>query len=663
MTRSGLWIRWSWRDLRRRWVQVAAIALVIALGTGTYAALMSTSAWRKQSNDASFGLLRVHDLRVTLNEGSLAPEGTLAGLARRIPHADALTGVRERLVVPTQVAGPGGLLVSGELVGSAGGAGSAVDLVSRSAGRSLTDSDDGVPVVILDRQFAVQNGLPPQGRLVLSGGVPVQFVGHGQSPEYFMLAGGQGGLPFLSQKSFAILFTSLHSSQRISGAGQQVNDLVITVRPGTADVVAAELRQAIAEARPPLSARVTTREDIDAYRVLYEDIEGDRQLWQIIALLVFCGAAFAALNLTSRVVEAQRREIGIGMALGVRTPMLALRPLLFGAQVALAGVVLGVAVGWLLGMPLRQVFTDMLPLPIWRTPFQLGTFAQAAALGFLLPFAGVVWPVWRAVRVEPVEAIRVGHLAAQRTRFAKLLRHVALPGGSYRQVPVRNVVRTPRRTLLTTLGIAAAITTLVTMLGFLDSFNATLTTSEQELMHSAPNRVSVSLRAPQPANGPAVEVIRRLPQVAGVYPGLLVPVAAHTPGRSVDLLTEVLGPGAPWTPTITAGTSSGGLVLADKAAADLERAGRRHGRCGTSAGHTRRPAHRHHPRARRRTAPQSDARIRLRRRRHRTHVRPDRPHQPAHRDTRPRRQRRRGRPGAAHRAAGRVRSGGADDDR
>ena len=42
---------------------VAAIALIVALGTGTFAGLGSTAEWRRQSNDASFAHLRMHDLQ------------------------------------------------------------------------------------------------------------------------------------------------------------------------------------------------------------------------------------------------------------------------------------------------------------------------------------------------------------------------------------------------------------------------------------------------------------------------------------------------------------------------------------------------------------------------------------------------------------------------
>src|SRR5512142_1722299 len=117
MTRLGLWVRWSLRDLRQRWVLVTAIAMVIALGTGTYAGLLGTSAWRRLSNDASFALLHTHDLRVALPQGTTTGEGRLLDLVAGIPHASDVDTARERLVVPTQIAGPDNLLVSGELVG------------------------------------------------------------------------------------------------------------------------------------------------------------------------------------------------------------------------------------------------------------------------------------------------------------------------------------------------------------------------------------------------------------------------------------------------------------------------------------------------------------------------------------------------------------------
>jgi putative ABC transport system permease protein len=575
MSSRVLWLRWSWRDLRARWAQVLALALVIALGTGTYAALLSTSAWRTQSNDASFALLHVHDLRVTLAPGLTAPEGSLLALARRLPHAAEVAGARERLIVPTQVAGPKGVLAPGELVGTGPGPGPAVDAVHVSGGRGLRAAGRGtslggsLPVVVLDLAFARQNGLPSSGLLHVAGGRQVRYTGVGQSPEYFM-GGGGGTSVFLSQKTFAVLFSTLRNAQELAGAPGRVNDLVLTLKPGASQaVLAGELRAALAAMRPPAGGTVTTRADIPSYRVLYDDIKGDEQLWRAIAVLVLAGAAFAALNLTTRIAEAQRREIGIGMALGVRPGLLAVRPLLFAAQVALIGVAFGVGVGYLIGMPLVRVFESLLPLPVWRTPFQAGTFAQAAAIGFVLPFAAAAWPVWRAVRVQPVEAIRAGHLAARGSGLAPLLRWLRLPGRGYHEIPFRNVLRTPRRSALTLLGVAAAIATLVTIVGLLDTFRATLGSTSAELLRAAPGRVTVSLDSYYPVTGPVASAVRRMPQAGRVQAGLLVPGTVRAHGTSVGVAAEVLPPGGIWSPALSAGRLTGGLVLSRKAAADL----------------------------------------------------------------------------------------------
>ena len=75
--RARLWTRWALRDARRHRVQMLSIAVLLALGVGMYAAMSSMSVWRVDSADSSFAALRMHDLRVTLAEGSTAPEGAL----------------------------------------------------------------------------------------------------------------------------------------------------------------------------------------------------------------------------------------------------------------------------------------------------------------------------------------------------------------------------------------------------------------------------------------------------------------------------------------------------------------------------------------------------------------------------------------------------------
>ena len=101
---------------------------------------------------------------------------------------------------------------------------------------------------------------------------------------------------------------------------------------------------------------------------------------------------------------------------------------------------------------------EFFPLPVVRTSFQSGPLhagrrARARAAAARRRLARVA----RRAGV-PVEAIRVGASAARSSGLAWLVKGLRLPGGALANLPLRNVLRTPRRTLLTLLGIGAIVT-------------------------------------------------------------------------------------------------------------------------------------------------------------------------------------------------------------
>src|SRR5688572_18016407 len=114
-----LWLRWSWRDFKRRWIQLTITGLVIALGTGLFAGLSSVSRWRELSNEESFAVTRYHDLHARLGAGGFVETGEL--IAAASGGGEQFAAIEERLVVPTQVrvtAGDGEVvIVPGRLVG------------------------------------------------------------------------------------------------------------------------------------------------------------------------------------------------------------------------------------------------------------------------------------------------------------------------------------------------------------------------------------------------------------------------------------------------------------------------------------------------------------------------------------------------------------------
>lgn len=570
---ASLWLRWSWRDLRARWVQVAAIAFVIAVGTGTYAGMSSVTVWRTLSNEASYELTNIYDLRARLSPGSFVTAGALLEKIGETRQAGTVETAEERLIVPTQIdATTDGetILVPGRVIGmDLSDGGPHVNGLHVSAGRELGSEDVDQDVAILERNFADHYELAAEGDLRLAGDRTMHYVGLGLAPEYLVVMTDEGG--FFAQANFAAVFTSLETAQRVAGKLGMVNDLVLALTEGADhDAVAAELEEALGA----LGATVMRVEDDLSYRFVTKDPEGDQQFYDVFAVALFAGAVFAAFNLTTRMVEAQRREIGISMAVGLPALRIALRPLLVGAQIALLGVVFGVGMGLLVGQAMRSFLTDFIPLPIWETPFQPRLFVEVAVVGLLMPFLATAYPVWRAVRVAPVDAIKAGHLAARGGGLAPLIRRVPLPGNSLGEMPFRNLLRAPRRVVLTLLAIAAVLTLLIAVVGMVDSFLATMGRGEEEVLGNSPDRLAIDLDSIRAILSSEVGAVLESSVLSRSEPGLRLAGTLMNGNEEVDaFLLFIDFESEMWTPSVTSGSLDSykpGIVIAEGAAKDLE---------------------------------------------------------------------------------------------
>ncbi len=573
--RLRFWLRWSGRDLRRRWLVVVAISMTIAIGTGAYAGLSSMSEWRRASNDASYEKLAFHDLRVTLNPGSSLPSGALRAAVASIPAPGRVAAVEERLVAPTQVdaSSPGRTIATpGRIVGVDVGGRVAVDSLFAKRGRVLGPADAARTVAVLDYGFARSNHLPDSGTVVLAGGHPIDYVGQGVSPEYFYVTSEAATLS--AEANFAVVYMPLATAQALTGQQGRINDAVLRLAPGAdAAAVRRDLQRALAARLPDVGASVLTRRDNDGYRILYDDISGDQEIYNIFALILLGAGTFAAFNLASRIIESQRRELGVGMALGVPPRSLAIRPLLLGVQIAVLGVVLGIPFGLFVGRSFLAVLKEALPLPVWTSPFQPGVFARGAVLGIVLPILATAYPTVRAIRMPPVQAVQAGFRAARGAGLAGLATRVPLPGRTLARMPLRNLLRAPRRTLLTVLGIAAAVTTAVGVTGMIDSFVATIDESRSALVGPSSDRMAVNLAGFVRQDAPSVAQIAGDPRVAAAEPAVVVPATVGAGTKRIDVALEVMDAGsALFRPALSAGHLSpggAGILITKKAASDL----------------------------------------------------------------------------------------------
>jgi putative ABC transport system permease protein len=567
-------LRWSWRDLRERWLLVAAIAFVIAIGTGLAAGLGSIESWRTTSIERSSDLLAAHDVRVSLSPGSFASEGELVALTRAIPHTEWIDAVEERLVLASQLDASDGrrtVLTPARVVGvDVANGGPQVDRIHIDDGLPLAPSD-ALNGAVLEVVYAEHHGLVPGDTVRIAGGRQLKLVGTGQTPETFYFVPPAG--VFATPGSYGIVFVPLASAQALGGPRDGVNELVFTVgNDADPAVVAAELEAAARTLLPDVGVDVILAGDEDLQRAV-EDARNDQQLMSVLALLVLAGAALAAFNLVGRVIEAQRRQIGIGMALGAPPRRLALRPLLFAGEVALLGVVFGIAVGALIGWAYGYALAELFPLPVIETRLQPDVFVRAAAIGFALPFVAAAYPVWRGMRMRPIEAIEVGFRAGKGSGLASLAARVPLPGGTFTEMPVRDTFRTPRRTAMTVVGLAAVVAVVVMFFGMIDSFVGMIDRTQSEALRGQPSRMGVELDGFYPTAGPEVRAIVDSAAVGSSEPILRLPGTLVAEGETVETFVELLDPESDlWTPSVSDGSftrGTAGLLIAEKAAHDL----------------------------------------------------------------------------------------------
>ena len=309
MVGSRFWIRWSWRDLRRRWLQVVATALVIAIGTGLYAGLGGMREWRESSNDLSFARLAYHDLRVDLSEGSFVRAGRLERALSALREQGIVHVAEERMIVPTQVdASRAGrtVLVPGQIVGMPPAP--QVDRLWAGPGRTLGPRDARTDNAVLDVAFARHYGLPASSTVRIPRLGNVRYVGQGLSPQYFLVSG-----PASSAARRHSRWCTRRCARAAGGGTRRACQRAACRFPSGVDVEAGErqVRAALAGAAG-IGTTVTRGTKERAYRVLYDDARSDQRILNVFAFLVLGGAAFAAFNLISRVVEwsAGRSESG-----------------------------------------------------------------------------------------------------------------------------------------------------------------------------------------------------------------------------------------------------------------------------------------------------------------------------------------------------------------
>ena len=448
-------LREAWR-LRG---QIVTISIVLASGMICFISMRGTYASLAVSKHEYYDRYRFADV---FARAERVPES----VARRI---EALPGVA---VVETRVAEEVSLPIDGmerpaygRLLSLPSTRPPATNALYLRRGR-YPEAGKSDEIVLLD-SFAEAHGLVPGHRVpvVVNGKRrSLRVVGIALSPE-FVYAIRPGALVD-DPKRHAVLWmerSALASAFQLDGA---FNDVTLRLAPGASE-------QGVRVAVDRILARYggigsIGRKDQVSNRILSQELD---QLGVLSTMIpaVFLGVTAFLVNLVlGRMIRLQRPEIATLKAIGYSNREVGGHYLGLVTVVLVPACVVGLAGGFFLGRVVLGLYGRTFRFPTLEFQLTPGLMIMAVVVSAIAALGGALGAVRAAVRLPPAEAMQPPAPARyRRSLFERLGLDVLFgPGG---MMVARELTRRPFRTLLSSFGIAGAVSLLILSHFALDS--------------------------------------------------------------------------------------------------------------------------------------------------------------------------------------------------
>jgi putative ABC transport system permease protein len=229
-------------------------------------------------------------------------------------------------------------------------------------------------------------------------------------------------------------------------------------------------------------------------------------------------SAFLLYMLLARLVAIERGQIALLKAFGYANVRIGLHFIEFALCIVGLGFVAGAALGGWLGRGLIDIYQQYFHFAAMRFLLPPSVLAWAGASALAAALLGSMLAVWRAVRLPPAEAMRP---EPPRSYRAGLLEASGLTRwlGAGGRVIARNIARRPWRALLSIIGIAAAVGTVVLGRFSFDAVNHLVA-----VHFDSAQRDDVTVLLQQAGGVAALHELARLPGVMRAEPFRAVPV-------------------------------------------------------------------------------------------------------------------------------------------
>ena len=493
------------RDLWHLRGQVLAIGMVVAAGIAALIMSLSTLEALDETTAAYYERYRFGDVFASVKR---APQS----VAQRI---EAIPGVR---TVQTRVSRFAMLdiedfaePVMGQFVSVPVSRQPILNQLALRSGRLPLNGDE----VVLNEPFAEAHELVAGNRVVavINGNRrQLRVVGTALSPE-FVYALGPGAL-MPDDKRFGILWMedeALAAAYDLKGAFNSVSlDLD---RSANTEQVLQQLDR-ILERYGGVGA--VAREDQLSNWFVMNEMEQLKTVSKILPTIFLVVSAFLTNMVLGRLVATERGQIGLMKAFGYSSAEVGLHYARFVIGIVLVGSVIGIAAGTWLGRINTEMYTNLFRFPLLLYRPSTSAMLIAVSVSLMAALLGSAGAVRRAASLPPAQAMNPPAPTVFRrmrlwdTRAAQWLDQAS-------RIVVRNILRSPTRSMLTVLGVAASIGLLVLSIQWNDSLNYL---GQSYFFHAQHQDVTVGLAEPQSET--IVRDFEHLPGVLAVEPMRIV---------------------------------------------------------------------------------------------------------------------------------------------
>jgi len=448
------------RELRHVAGQAAAIVIVLACAVAT--TVMSFGVLRSLDETRSqyYQRYRFADVFAAVYR---VPESAAESI-RRLPGVAA---VETRLVADVavrleDVAEP----ISGRLISLPERGEPEANAIALRQGRSIGASD--AEEVVVAENFASARGLGPGSRITvhINGRKrELAVVGVALSPEYIYTLGA--GMIAPDDRRFGIFWTGRQVLEAALGARDQFNDLAVRLKQTASASDATREIEAVLAPYGAADVHGRKRQPSHAFvSAMLHQIAGVGRIVPAIFLLV---AAFLAHTMLGRLVEVQRRQIGLMKALGIGDGAIGWHYLKLVLMLGAVGIAMGIAAGAILGIGLVRIYAGFFHFPFLRYQPDVASILAAGMVSILAVSAGALRGVRRAISLMPAVALASPTPAAYGQTWLDRVGRGRSSGVA--RMILRYLARWPLRAALTVAALSLAVALQISMLFSFDALD------------------------------------------------------------------------------------------------------------------------------------------------------------------------------------------------